>query len=503
MFIFIISIFALYCGLKSDVYVDDVFITLKYARNISEGKGMVFNSGERILGVTSPLWCWLNAAVFVILPYNGFGVLGCRILSVISIFGAALGFYRLGREMGWGMAGLIGAIGVCLLSENISILGIEYPLCIWLALEIIIAFLKGRWRVEGFLGGLMVLVRPEAAIFVFLVFVLEIIQKSKEKERLKMALYFLIPIVPALLFLTLYFGSPIPNTLSAKRAQLTDPGFFWANSVGLSTWRYFIVEFLRKGTLDVFLFLIGLAWLFIRIAMRGDFIKTRRCFAVVLVFFWVVLHVIALHAIKVAFYRWYLYPVWLGIFICITAGMGAILGFVENQGAAGKGAGRAIVAGIFLIVIVTWQSGWTQNINPGQKARYDGYKKIAERLNGDTGGKEVQLICHEIGVLGFYAGENVEIIDEYFLIKKIPERADGRFPNRIELAFEFRPEYLVESHPFYEGMPEGVRAFQNKRLEDDYKETFTGKNSERITYIPLLKIKSEFGIQVLYRLEGK
>lgn len=499
--IFVILIFVLYCGIKSEVYVDDVFITLKYARNLAEGNGMVFNAGEKVMGITSPLWCWLNAVGFVFFPAERFGALGCRLLSFISIFGAALGFYRLGRKMGWGCAGLIGAIGICLLPDHIPLFGLEYPLGIWLALEILLAFSKGQKKLMGILGGLIILTRPEAAVFVVLVFLFEYMQSRKIREIFTMAAYLLIPLAPALLFLTVYYGSPIPNTLNAKHAQLEDHGLFWLCSVGLGAWRYFIVEFLRQKTLEVYLFLTGAVWFVIELIRNRDFRKTRRGFVCALVFSWAILHVIALEILGVAFYRWYLYPVWLAIFFGITAGTGVIKVFIERNRGALTSISTAIVSAIFLLVIISWQSHWTNNISPWQKARHDGYKKIAERLNEDSRGKAAELLCHDIGVLGFYVTGNIKTIDEFFLIQKIPKRPDGRFPNRIELAFQYRPEYLVESHPMYEGMTEGIRAFQNKRLEEDYKETFTAQNGERITYIPILKIKSEYGIQVLYRME--
>ena len=35
---------------------DDTFITLRYAKNILEGRGFVFNEGERVEGYTNFLW---------------------------------------------------------------------------------------------------------------------------------------------------------------------------------------------------------------------------------------------------------------------------------------------------------------------------------------------------------------------------------------------------------------------------------------------------------------
>jgi hypothetical protein len=44
-----------------DYICDDSFITLRYAQNLAEGHGLVFNLNERVEGFTSPLWTILLA----------------------------------------------------------------------------------------------------------------------------------------------------------------------------------------------------------------------------------------------------------------------------------------------------------------------------------------------------------------------------------------------------------------------------------------------------------
>src|SRR5205823_14822555 len=45
------------------LFYEDAFITLRYARNLAEGQGLVFNAGERVLGTTTPLFALLLAPV--------------------------------------------------------------------------------------------------------------------------------------------------------------------------------------------------------------------------------------------------------------------------------------------------------------------------------------------------------------------------------------------------------------------------------------------------------
>ena len=43
--------------------IDDAFITFRYARNLLNGAGFVYNPGEQVLGTTTPLYTLLMAAL--------------------------------------------------------------------------------------------------------------------------------------------------------------------------------------------------------------------------------------------------------------------------------------------------------------------------------------------------------------------------------------------------------------------------------------------------------
>ena len=45
-----------------DFVSDDAFIVARYARNIAEGHGRVYNIGDRVEGYTSVLWLLLTVA---------------------------------------------------------------------------------------------------------------------------------------------------------------------------------------------------------------------------------------------------------------------------------------------------------------------------------------------------------------------------------------------------------------------------------------------------------
>jgi hypothetical protein len=46
--------------------VDDAYIAMRYARNLAEGRGLVYNAGEHVEGFTSPLWVLILAAAHLV-----------------------------------------------------------------------------------------------------------------------------------------------------------------------------------------------------------------------------------------------------------------------------------------------------------------------------------------------------------------------------------------------------------------------------------------------------
>ncbi len=70
---------------REDYLEDDTFITLRFARNIAEGAGYAFNSGEPVYGASSPLYTLLLSLLALIVPKEilPFAVLCWSVASVI------------------------------------------------------------------------------------------------------------------------------------------------------------------------------------------------------------------------------------------------------------------------------------------------------------------------------------------------------------------------------------------------------------------------------------
>src|ERR1041385_7428484 len=59
----------------TNLTLEDSFITFRYAENIAAGNGFVYNTGEKVLGTTTPLWTLILA---------GMKTIGCSDIIVTS-----------------------------------------------------------------------------------------------------------------------------------------------------------------------------------------------------------------------------------------------------------------------------------------------------------------------------------------------------------------------------------------------------------------------------------
>ena len=55
-----------YTGSQLGVPLDDAWIHFRFASNLIQGNGFVYNSGEPVSGSTSPFWVFLLAGVFLL-----------------------------------------------------------------------------------------------------------------------------------------------------------------------------------------------------------------------------------------------------------------------------------------------------------------------------------------------------------------------------------------------------------------------------------------------------
>ncbi len=150
----------------------DAYVTFRYAHNIVEGYGAVYNLGEYVEGYANFLWLILVALPGVVLGDSGAIVPTAVILGVGSALGCVVLAYRLTNRIvrlaqpeGPGMPGL-GVVAAALTAGSSSLSaygasGLEAPLFVLLTLTFCLALASGRAVVAGVVVALAVMTRPE------------------------------------------------------------------------------------------------------------------------------------------------------------------------------------------------------------------------------------------------------------------------------------------------------------------------------------------------------
>jgi hypothetical protein len=205
---------------------DDTFIHLQYARNLAEGRGLVFNPGERVYGCTSPLWVTLLADG-IALGFDGLRV--ARVLGALATLWSVALFLQLMRRnlktpAVRAAATVAWAGHAWMLRWSMS--GMETPLVVALTLAGFVAFTEGReWGARpvrtGALWALAALTRPEAALLLVLWGAFLLVDADSRAGLRRLVFGALPPLLiygSWLLFAGFYFGSFLPQTLVAKAA---------------------------------------------------------------------------------------------------------------------------------------------------------------------------------------------------------------------------------------------------------------------------------------------
>jgi hypothetical protein len=226
--------------------LDDAYISARYALNASQNRGLVFNPGERVMGYTNLLLVMFE---YVIYRLGGDGIVAAKLLGIaagLGTLGLTIVLARMLDEHNAADGGLLGAalLAVFPFLPLSSVMGLESSLFAFLELGALVLYLnswqqgKWRWRRQlslSFLFVLATLTRPEGLGFVFMLVLVQGIYFIKrrwtggnlEGERgpagkfagWRWLVVYIALLIPVLIILTVYYGSPIPNTFFAKTAS--------------------------------------------------------------------------------------------------------------------------------------------------------------------------------------------------------------------------------------------------------------------------------------------
>ncbi len=210
---------------------DDAFISLRYARNLAAGRGLVYNPGERVEGYTNFLWTVASSLPFLagwdapaFLRGMGFAS------GILALLAAAWLARELvpGEPLAPGAAAVLAAACPWLVSE--SVMGLETAFFAALAVAGVAARLAEhrqprRFPWSGVLFGLAALTRPEGLLVAGLVGLADLAERFRRRREggafpgrrflLRWSLV-AVPVAAHLAFRVAYYGDIVPNTFHAK-----------------------------------------------------------------------------------------------------------------------------------------------------------------------------------------------------------------------------------------------------------------------------------------------
>lgn len=221
----------LYVVVTTHLLYDDAFITFRYARNLASGAGFVFNSGEKVLGTTTPLFTVILAAFarIGVPPHVAAPLLnlGFELATLWVLYRILTAEGREGDRPRWGwlvfsLAALLWALDP--IGYEVGVAGMEMPLMVFLLAACYRDMLNGRGGRAGVLAALAILTRIDALPAVGLIYAYLLVARRREggvAQALKSALVCGAVLLPCVLLMWAYFGSPIPNSIFAKRYYST------------------------------------------------------------------------------------------------------------------------------------------------------------------------------------------------------------------------------------------------------------------------------------------
>ena len=218
--------------------VDDAYITFRYARNLADGHGLVYNVGEAIEGYTNfSLTVLLAAGMAVGIDPHPLS----KLLGAAAAMGTVIVVYRLSDRL-LPLSGMP-CVATWLVAtsapfSNWAVFGMETPVFAFLVLLGTLRMFQETEAGKGYLASALIfaaagLTRPEAPMYLGLAMLL-LGRQFFSQQNIRRGLVFLAPLLVHLIWRRMYYGAWVPATLSAKTG---DVGLQWKRGIDyLTAW---------------------------------------------------------------------------------------------------------------------------------------------------------------------------------------------------------------------------------------------------------------------------
>jgi hypothetical protein len=197
---------------------DDAYITFRYAQRLAEGFGFTYNDSIRTLGTTSPFMAIALSFGAIIFSTDSIPALARLIGAISFIFSTYLIYSIVDKLTGKKWMAIVSAFLYATYHPSVqsSATGMEVPLFIALILAAFRLALSGKSFLPGLLVGILIGIRPDGIVWAA---ALGLFYWNDPRRLWRYGVGFLIPAVPTVIALTLYFGSPLPLSIVAKQVS--------------------------------------------------------------------------------------------------------------------------------------------------------------------------------------------------------------------------------------------------------------------------------------------
>ena len=214
------TLLILYIALITSWISDDAQITFRQILNFLSGDGIVFNFGERVQAFTHPLWFFLLSGV---IAFTSEIFLTTSIVSIILSLTAIIILLRMEFNLGNTKLTYITPIYFLIFSFafcDYMTSGLENPLSYLLtSLLLYLLFqenIRKNLQLIYIILALLVLNRFDYVVLFFPLALVLVLSYTSKSELIKVLLPGSVLIIAWIIFATVYFGSPLPNTYYAK-----------------------------------------------------------------------------------------------------------------------------------------------------------------------------------------------------------------------------------------------------------------------------------------------
>jgi hypothetical protein len=193
---------------------DDAFITLRYGSNLANGHGFVFNSGDWVMGTTSPLFGLIAAGVSLLHlnPVDFFPAFNIIFDGILIILVRCYVFPD--RNVAFATFWVLFCASPML--ARVTVGAMEVNLFCAALLSTLILYCHGYKKTAAAVGAVSYFIRPEAFLTVALLCLWELLSERKLRHAIVMGLIALAVVVPVLAVFSLVYGGFLPQSVVAK-----------------------------------------------------------------------------------------------------------------------------------------------------------------------------------------------------------------------------------------------------------------------------------------------